>query len=591
MRFVPILMAALICAVPVLPAHAERRAILIGNADYAEAPDLAGSDTPALAEALREASFHTAAGIDLGASDLRDLLGFLTHPEKILGARIIVLNGRFLNDGGETWFMGTDAHEPDRLSAGVQGVPLSLVMRLASGGQPGAILLLGTDGQQMQQGGGLRNGIGALTVPEDMAIITGPPEATALALAKLIQGSSAAQAVTGNPALRLLPGSAERLVVVPRDTGAQPADPLGDDRAAWAQAARDNSEAGYIEYLSHFPRGVFSAAAQERLARIQRESGADADDKAWAAAEAAGDPPAYSAYLRRFPSGRHAVQARARIESDALAKGRPPAPRPAVPRTPPEVRAEVAIGLNNAQRADIQRHLSRLGYDSGTADGLFGQRTRAAIAAWQAANDHPGTGYLTAAQSQQIGRQVAYLDGDNGSRDQAYWRKTGAPGDPQGLRAYLRRYPGGIHAAQARRMLEGRPANGEKDSLPLDDDATWAWARRQGSAAAYETYLERYPRGRNAAKARMGLQTLRAGTEAARREEAALRLDSATRLLIEERLRSAGMRPGAVDGEFNSETRAALRRYQAARNLRVTGYVTQETVGQLLRDVLIRERS
>lgn len=107
-----------------------------------------------------------------------------------------------------------------------------------------------------------------------------------------------------------------------------------------------------------------------------------------------------------------------------------------------------------------------------------------------------------------------------------------------------------------------------------------------GSAAAYETYLERYPRGRHAAEARSGLETLRAGTEAARREESALRLDSSTRLLIEERLRAAGLRPGPVDGEFNAETRSALRRYQAARNLRVTGYVTQETVGQMLQDVL-----
>ena len=46
------------------------------------------------------------------------------------------------------------------------------------------------------------------------------------------------------------------------------------------------------------------------------------------------------------------------------------------------------------------------------------------------------------------------------------------------------------------------------------------------------------------------------------------------------------MRPGRVDGEFTPETRAALRRYQGARNLRVTGFVTQETVSSLLADVL-----
>ena len=81
---------------------------------------------------------------------------------------------------------------------------------------------------------------------------------------------------------------------------------------------------------------------------------------------------------------------------------------------------------------------------------------------------------------------------------------------------------------------------------------------------------------------------MRATTEAARREEANLRLDASTRRLVEERLRIAGMRPGTVDGEFTDQTRAALRRYQGARNLRVTGFVTQETVTSLLADVLLR---
>ena len=49
MRLIPILLAALIGATPV---WAEKRAVVIGNADYRDAPDLAGSDTAALAAAL-----------------------------------------------------------------------------------------------------------------------------------------------------------------------------------------------------------------------------------------------------------------------------------------------------------------------------------------------------------------------------------------------------------------------------------------------------------------------------------------------------------------------------------------------------------
>lgn len=540
MRIVPILLAALISSGP---AWAEKRAVVIGNADYRHAPDLAGSDTMALADALRAANFDTTDGINLEAGALRDRLAVLARAETAADARIVMLNGRFLRDGNETWFMGTDAREPDRLNADLQGVPMSLVLRLISGGRPGAVLLLGTDGQQMPHGGGLQDGIGTFPVPADMAVISGTPEATARALAELLRGSSAAQAAMLDPALRLMPGSRGDLVALPRDASAQPGDPLGDDRAAWMQAARANTAAAYDEYLRQFPRGIFSAAAHERLARMTH-------------ADHAGDQTAPNPASRPQPS--------------------------------PAAQAETAMGLDSAQRAAIQRRLSRLGHDSGAADGIFGQRTRSALAAWQRANKQEPTGYLTPEQLRAINRQVAHLDGDNGSRDRDYWRRTGAQRDPQGLQAYLRRYPNGIYADTARRMLGDRTGAVPPQDLPQGDDATWGWARRQGSAAAYETYLERYPRGRHSADARSVLQTLRAGTEAARREESALRLDSATRLLIEERLRGAGLRPGPVDGEFSAETRSALSRYQAARNLRVTGYVTQETIGQMLQDALIR---
>ena len=245
------------------------------------------------------------------------------------------------------------------------------------------------------------------------------------------------------------------------------------------------------------------------------------------------------------------------------------------------------MAITNSDRATIQRWLGRLGHDAGTADAVFGQRTRSALAAWQKANGHQPTGYLTGDQRRMIRAQIAHLDGDNGSRDRAYWQLTGARGDADGLRSYLRRYPDGLHAATARQMLDAATGNVTPD-LPQGDAATWRWAREQGSAAAYETYLERYPQGTNAAEARTHLLTMRAATEAAHREERSLGLDLPARRLIEERLRIAGMRPGAVDGEFSDQTRAALRRYQGARNLRVTGFVTQETVGQLLQDVMLR---
>lgn len=569
MRLVLALTASLSASlIGALPAGAENRAVVIGNSDYREAPDLAGADLRAAVEGLNAAGFRTGEGTDLDSAALRSHLATLTAdaPQPGMqegsqtGTQIVVLNGRFLHDSGETWFLGTEARAPGQLSADLQGVPLSLVMRLIADGRPGAVMMLGTDSQQMPHQAGLDSGIGRLAPPQGVAVITGTPEAVARGMAELLRGSSVAQTVAADQALQLVPGSPGRMTPIPRgmsadkdEAGKDAGDPLRADRDAWTVAAAADTAPAYMAYLRRYPSGLYAAAAR---ARIEDGSGQPAPPPASGSA---------AAPERDFPQ---------------------PSLRP-TPPAPPGAEAERAMALSNPERATIQRWLNRLGHDAGTADAVFGQRTRSALAAWQKANGHQPTGYLTRDQRRMLRAQIDHLDGDNGSRDRAYWQLTGARGDAEGLNAYLRRYPNGLHAANARQQLDAATGNVGSD-LPQGDAATWRWAREQGSAAAYETYLERYPRGSHAGEAQTHLQTMRAATEAARREERGLGLDGAARRLIEERLRVAGMRPGPADGEFTDQTRAALRRYQGARNLRVTGFVTQETVSSLLADVVLR---
>ena len=61
-----------------------------------------------------------------------------------------------------------------------------------------------------------------------------------------------------------------------------------------------------------------------------------------------------------------------------------------------------------------------------------------------------------------------------------------------------------------------------------------------------------------------------------------------TRRLIEDRLSKLGLRPGEVDGVFDDRTRRAIRRYQEARNVPVTGYLNQQTVVRIMADSLFR---
>jgi peptidoglycan hydrolase-like protein with peptidoglycan-binding domain len=48
------------------------------------------------------------------------------------------------------------------------------------------------------------------------------------------------------------------------------------------------------------------------------------------------------------------------------------------------------------------------------------------------------------------------------------------------------------------------------------------------------------------------------------------------------------LKPGAVDGAFDEDTRRAIRRYQDARKLRVSGYLDQATVVRLMADTILR---
>ena len=63
---------------------------------------------------------------------------------------------------------------------------------------------------------------------------------------------------------------------------------------------------------------------------------------------------------------------------------------------------ENALGLTRAQRVLVQRGLSALEFDAGPADGLFGRRTRTAIAGYQKAKEFAQTGYLDAEQAEAL---------------------------------------------------------------------------------------------------------------------------------------------------------------------------------------------
>lgn len=62
---------------------------------------------------------------------------------------------------------------------------------------------------------------------------------------------------------------------------------------------------------------------------------------------------------------------------------------------------EDQIGLDKRKRRDVQRRLTRVGFDT-KATGKFDDKTRAVIARWQAARGYPETGFLNTPQHQAL---------------------------------------------------------------------------------------------------------------------------------------------------------------------------------------------
>ena len=151
---------------------------------------------------------------------------------------------------------------------------------------------------------------------------------------------------------------------------------------------------------------------------------------------------------------------------------------------------EAALGLNRQDRALIQRGLAALGLNVGTPDGIFGPRTRGAIRGWQASREFSETGYLNAGQAedlQSLGRELVAaaaaeteqkrtaaaaleeaerleterLAEVHRAADAAAFQQAKDLNTPTAFKNYLAMYPTGIHAAEARALLEQHQQAGQ----------------------------------------------------------------------------------------------------------------------------------
>ncbi len=268
--------------------------------------------------------------------------------------------------------------------------------------------------------------------PEAGAADTGEAEAVVAAEPEPAEAPEPVMAETAEPAPadEVAPEVAETAPVAePEDTRSEVE--IAADDAAWRAARIENTEASYTSYLKAQPDGAYTNAANQRIKAIKSD-------------------PFYD--LRR---------------------------------------AEDFLGLTREARRDIQRDLDLLGYYTWAVDGIFGEGTREAVRGWQKNAGMEETGYLDL-------DQIAKIEADAAAKEQAADAQRARERARQAAAAEAERKRAAQEAAAAAEAARAEPAPRRGPS----DAAMWAEVERLGTEEQVRRYLRAYPNGARATQAR-----------------------------------------------------------------------------------------
>ncbi len=558
-------------------AMAEGDALLIGNSSYDRFQTIFGaSRVVAAADPLRDLGFDVTEVRDANENGM--MLAFDNFVDGLDGSDrpvVIVLAGVFAHGPAGAYLLpvreaGTDV-PPSRILT--RAFPLDAALSVLAQYPGRAFLVLGENPEDVDFGPYLEAGPGEFDIPQGVSVVRGPaPDIAAYTLREMTRVGARLDSGTRRFELDVSGYNPAGHVVIGR-ADAQLAEGDGDGDGGGGRGNGGGVELGGVTIVT------------------DAEAARAADDAAWRLAQQADSAEGYRTYLSGFPDGVRASAAKQRL---AAIQGEP---------FYRERRAEEALQLSRQARREIQRDLNILGFNTRGIDGIFGPGTRSAVKGWQERTGGNGSGYLDNVQIARLDAQARQRTTELEEearqrqlelerRDRAAWDSAVNRNTEDAYRTYLRDYEDGLYADTARTRLQGFEETRAEQAAAQDREA-WQLARSANTAAAYRRYLQDQPRGAFAADARDRIAALeRADSEEqddarAQAQEQALGLNPVAKRLAEARLRQLNLNPGNVDGRFDGKTRGAIRRYQRARNLNVTGYLDQDTVVRLLADGII----
>lgn len=522
-------------------------ALIVGTSAYRNFADVEnGEVVMQTAEDFRTAGFRVIAAQDATVAGLQNAVAELETALLDAERIVVVLSGAFLHNSTVTWFAPMDLRSPSLAAVGFEGLSVQAVLGYLGQKPGGAALFLASDGTS-GPGYLVSKGIGRLRVPQGVLLVEGTPEVVRSAISNqfLVPGRSIADAV------RLSEGEIK--------------------------------VRGYVSGLTSLlpANGQVSGPSEAELELLEEAA-------YWKAVLDLSTIAGFNAYLQRYPDGGFVEGANARIQ----------AIEDATPKYSPQEQVEIELNLTRNDRSRVQEQLSFLGFDTRGIDGLFGPATRGSLTRWQSLNQQEASGFLAAtdmhklrAQAERRAKRLALeAQAKHEAReaaDAAFWQSTGANGKEPDLLAYLRKYPNGLYAVSANAGLKEIEARKRKKAM-VAETAKWDVAIQENTKKSYLSYLKAFPNGTfvEVARARVAefdeKRARRLIVQAAKAEEEKLPVNVSMRLLLEQQLYKLKLAPGKVDGVFDQDTRKALRGYQKSRGLEVSGYLTKDTIVQLM---------
>lgn len=426
-------------------------ALVLGNRTYQYLPQLSRTSSAInSAAALRQSGYTVVSARNSNSNQASQLLQDFISRVGTAKHAVVLLNGRFVHSGTNTWFLPVNATAKGLASAHSNGISINLLLDVLSAKPGRAAIFLGTDKTPFRTGPGLKAGIGRSNIPQGVFLATGSPGDIDLTVRRdfLVRGQ----------------GFVDALAAAPKTV----------------------SGFGFISNVGSLAPLRPTAISGDGML----------EEGYWRAVSQLGGEKAMQNYLQAFPNGAHAPDARAWLDGQVISQP--------VAKQPKDI--EAALGLSRTQRRNIQRQLTVLGYNTRGVDGYFGRGSRAAILNWQADQGDVPTGFLTrqniagiAHQSkiraQKLAVQKRQQQAARAQADQAYWRSSGAKsGTESGLRRYLQRYPSGLYSGTANRQLDVIIANRQTADAARERNA-WDNASQTDSIRGYQTFLTQFPNG------------------------------------------------------------------------------------------------